>query len=217
MAMAEADIEKPNRMERRRLKTRAKLLRATLRLIVKKGIDKTTMDDITEMADLGRRTLYYHFASKDECILAAVADVYEQRASLAEQSLATSRDPAVITATHGLAVLHGIMQEPVTSRLVDHPRLLANALSRAISRFALRDIGNGISAGRFTLTMSEQVLNSILIWSLVGLLVENATGELSAEETLPAYMITVLANLGVSIDEATRITADAMKEIAVLS
>jgi AcrR family transcriptional regulator len=215
MAVAEAIKEKPNRMERRRLKTRAKLLNATLRLIVKKGIDKTTMDDITETADLGRRTLYYHFASKDECILAAVADVYEQRASLAEQSLASSDDPAVIMATHGLAVLRGIMQEPVTSRLVEHPRLLARALTQAISRFALRDIGHGISEGRFTLTMSEQVLNSILIWSLVGVLVENATGELTPEETLPAYIATVLANLGISGEEAAGITSKAVKDLAI--
>ena len=72
--MAEAVVrsDKPNRMEKRRLKTRAKLLAATLKLVLKKGIDKTTMDDITETADLGRRTLYYHFSSKEECILAAV-------------------------------------------------------------------------------------------------------------------------------------------------
>ena len=62
---------KPNRMDRRREETRKKILEATLELVIEKGVDKTTMSDITEAADLGRRTFYYHFASKEECVIAA--------------------------------------------------------------------------------------------------------------------------------------------------
>ncbi len=213
MAELAAEDKKPNRMQRRRLATRAKLLDATLKLVLKKGIDKTTMDDITETADLGRRTLYYHFSSKEECILAAVAVQYERHAAMAERALSDSPDPAVVVATHGRAVLSGLVEEPVTRRLVDYPKLLATALQQAISEFALRDINAGIEQGRFQRSMSEQLLNSILIWSLVGLLIECHELNLSTDELMSAYAITVLTNLGISREEAIELNEQAAADL----
>jgi len=205
---------KPNRMERRRLETRAKLLSATLEQVIENGIDKTTMDGITEAADLGRRTLYYHFSSKEECILAAVAQVYENHAAAADQTPAGSTDPAFIIARHCHTVLAGLLREPVTARLVEFPKLLASALQEAIGQFALRDIRSGIAAGRFNMPMAEPVLDRMLIWSLVGLIIEGADDETTTADLLAAYCVTVLTILGIPAKEARKLNDKAERELA---
>lgn len=48
------------------LKTRDKLIEVARRLFVHKGMDKTTMNDIAEASEKGRRTIYTYFKNKDE-------------------------------------------------------------------------------------------------------------------------------------------------------
>ncbi len=50
-----------SRHQRRSNRTRAKLIEAARAVFVEKGIDRTTVDDITKRADVGRGTFYYHF------------------------------------------------------------------------------------------------------------------------------------------------------------
>lgn len=48
------------------LKTRDKLIEVARWLFVHKGLDKTTMNDIAEASEKGRRTIYTYFKNKDE-------------------------------------------------------------------------------------------------------------------------------------------------------
>jgi len=56
------------RQQRSVTRTHAKLLDAGRSVFSEKGLDLTTVDDITQRADLGRGTFYYHFASKQDLI-----------------------------------------------------------------------------------------------------------------------------------------------------
>jgi AcrR family transcriptional regulator len=60
---------KPKQRQKRRVKaTRLKLLNAARDMFAEKGFDSTTIDDITERADVGKGTFYYHFTDKDDVI-----------------------------------------------------------------------------------------------------------------------------------------------------
>jgi len=60
---------KPSQRQRRRAKaTRLKLLNAARDMFAEKGFDSTTIDDITERADVGKGTFYYHFTDKQDLI-----------------------------------------------------------------------------------------------------------------------------------------------------
>ena len=50
--------------------TRARLLQGTARVIARKGVDATTVQDILTAARLSRRTFYQSFGSKDEALYA---------------------------------------------------------------------------------------------------------------------------------------------------
>lgn len=53
-------------------KTREQLIDAARKLFARKGVERTTMNDIAKASKKGRRTLYTYFASKEEIFLAVV-------------------------------------------------------------------------------------------------------------------------------------------------
>src|SRR5580704_12818509 len=58
------------RRERRTAETRERLFRAALDLFARKGFTETTVEDITEAADVGKGTFFNYFPSKDHILLA---------------------------------------------------------------------------------------------------------------------------------------------------
>ncbi|MFH1374758.1 MAG: TetR/AcrR family transcriptional regulator [bacterium] len=70
MISANNETEKPQktRQQRRYGKTRKKLLVAAKTVMAEKGLSATTVEDITDRADVGRGSFYYHFDAKDEMI-----------------------------------------------------------------------------------------------------------------------------------------------------
>src|SRR5437016_11093492 len=60
----------PDRRQRRSMEIRERLFRAALNLFAQKGFLETTVEDITEAADVGKGTFFNYFPSKDHILLA---------------------------------------------------------------------------------------------------------------------------------------------------
>jgi len=65
---------KANRRQKKARITRKKLKKAALDIFSEKTIDSATVEDITEKADVGKGTLYQHFADKQDMVLTLVDD-----------------------------------------------------------------------------------------------------------------------------------------------
>ena len=65
-----SDLTQLGRRERKKLETRRSLRDNALRLFAEKGFERTTIEDITEAADVAQRTFFLHFASKEDVLLA---------------------------------------------------------------------------------------------------------------------------------------------------
>lgn len=65
----------PSRHERRRQQTRKLLIQSAVQLVLEKGYDAISIQDITDRADLGRGTFYIHFKDKEEVVWSAVQDL----------------------------------------------------------------------------------------------------------------------------------------------
>src|SRR6185369_3979924 len=56
----------PDRRSRKRLATRESISDAATRLFIERGFDRVTVDEIAAAADVGRMTVFNHFARKED-------------------------------------------------------------------------------------------------------------------------------------------------------
>jgi AcrR family transcriptional regulator len=64
-----------NRRERKKLAARAQILSAAIDLFSTHGIDSITIDQIAAAADVGKGTIYNYFATKEDIVVAFMADL----------------------------------------------------------------------------------------------------------------------------------------------
>src|ERR1700726_5315802 len=72
-----------NRRERRRIETRERIYRAALRIFAQRGYLDTTVEDITEAADVGKGTFFNYFPTKEHVL----ATYGEERIALMRRAL----------------------------------------------------------------------------------------------------------------------------------
>jgi AcrR family transcriptional regulator len=88
-----------NRRERRRAETRERLFRAALDLFARRGFLETTVEDITEAADVGKGTFFNYFLTKEHVL----ATFGAQRLAAIEHGLERARKGPVLPVLRGLA------------------------------------------------------------------------------------------------------------------
>jgi len=78
---------RPGRRERHRAETRDRLYRAALALFAERGFLETTVEDITEAADVGKGTFFNYFPTKEHIL----AEFGGQRTAAVERALQKAR------------------------------------------------------------------------------------------------------------------------------
>lgn len=82
-----APAQRTGRRERRRTETRERLYRAALALFAERGYMATTVEDITESADVGKGTFFNYFPTKEHVL----ATYGAERIAAVERSLEEAR------------------------------------------------------------------------------------------------------------------------------
>ncbi len=112
------------RRERKRRETRQRLVDVALSLFREKGIEATTLDEITESADISRRSFFSYFPAKEDVVL-AWQDGADEALREAVIAAAPGREPleavqhalkslAPLFATHDFLELDRLMQSTET-------------------------------------------------------------------------------------------------------
>jgi AcrR family transcriptional regulator len=166
-----ATATKPGRSEQRRLRTRAQLLRAAYRLMSEKGVDATSIQEITEAADVGFGTFYNYFASKDDLatqVLDCVIGNIGRRNDLVTQAMKLT-DPVEIVATSVRCVAREMMTNAVWYWWVKRPDLIVERMRAGFRPFGMRDMRRAIKAGAYAIAEDDlDTACSTLIWLLAG-------------------------------------------------
>src|ERR1700758_2402589 len=151
------DSEPPNRLERRKQRTRAALVKAAQRLIAEGRVNVPVLE-ITQAADVGMGSFYNHFDSKEQLFEAAVTDVLDAHGAMLDRLTASIDDPAETFATSFRLTGRLFRQRPQESEilLANGPALLSS--DRGLAPRALRDIKVGVAAGRFKVDDPELAL-----------------------------------------------------------
>jgi len=194
---------KPTRSSRRREKSRASLILAAREMMSVKGVDATTIADITEAADLGFGTFYNHFKSKDEIVDAAMADMVERLGDEIDQLIAPIEDPffAQVVAWHQVVQL--AVSEPIWGWFVLRSTKTLNMLNQGLMLRFQRDVKNAIVSGAFTVADIDVVAN--LVGGGVLALVNARLSEVINDDQVLEGIALLVTHLGITPESARRL------------
>jgi AcrR family transcriptional regulator len=138
----------PNRVDRRRQRTRDALLTAARRLLAE-GRTTASIQEITDAADVGFGSFYNHFETKDELFEAAVTQTLQAYVVLRDAVVAGYDDPAEIFTVSFRMTGRLQQQHPELVRVLLNtgPRILVH--DAGLAPRARQDIAAAKEAGRF--------------------------------------------------------------------
>ena len=148
--------------EAKRVRTRARLTEAALRLMAERGINGTSVSEIAAEAELANGTFYLYFRDKAE-IVAAVCQAVTLAMHNEMSSMRLSLDDAAARVSFGTQQFIEIAAtEPNWGRLLISAFTEFEAIKDDISRYMRLDVALGIEQGRFTEPVDEFVIDTML-------------------------------------------------------
>ena len=172
------------RRQRRSAELRERLFRAALELFARKGFVETTVEDITEAADVGKGTFFNYFPSKDHILLAFGEMQLHKLEAAIEGARATgepmpdflrglgvrmteepTRNPAIIR-----ALLQAYLSTtPVRAAMMDLQRRVHALHTQMIQLGQDRgEIRNDLPAAEIAQVFRQTIFGTLLMWSLYG-------------------------------------------------
>lgn len=145
--MTNADSSE-NRLERRKMRTRAALIRAAQSFMAAGRLNVPVLE-ITQAADVGMGSFYNHFDSKEQLFRAAINDVLDAHGALLDRLSDEHEDPAETFARSFRLTGRLFRRRPDMSRVLLNSGLAVISADRGVAPRALRDIEAGTRAGRF--------------------------------------------------------------------
>lgn len=158
-----------NRLDRRKARTRQALIDAAVRLIADGRGERASIQEITEVADIGFGSFYNHFGGKEELFQTASEEMLERWGQMIDRACTGVSDPATIFAislriSGRLAWTHREM-----GRFLVGAGLAVLDSDRGLGARGRRDIQAGQEAGEFTISNVEVALSAVA-GGLLGLL-----------------------------------------------
>ncbi|HEX4558193.1 MAG TPA: TetR/AcrR family transcriptional regulator [Mycobacterium sp.] len=202
--MTEQPEASVNRLERRKQRTRAALIKAAQSFIAAGKVNVPVLE-ITQAADVGMGSFYNHFDSKEQLFDAAVAEVLDAHGALLDELTASIDDPAETFACSYRLTGRLFRRRPEVSQIFLANGVALLASDRGLAPRAQRDIEAATRAGRFRVDDPALAL-AIAGGALLGLgnLLRNQPDRDDAE-TADAVTEDVLRLFGMPADEAREI------------
>ncbi len=201
---------------RRREETRARLVSAAREVMARKGIGSTSIQEITDTADVGFGSFYNHFASKESIADAVMEEALERFGAAADRLVETLDDPAeVLAASVRHAVGTAATDEAWGWFLVRTALARADGLRSTLGQRLARDVQIGIAKGRFTTDdpIGAMVAAGGAILAIVAARLHGELGDDAPERAATA----VLTLLGLPPREARAVARRPLPAIAPLS
>ncbi len=174
----------PDRRQRRSAELHERLFRAALELFAQRGFLETTVEDITEAADVGKGTFFNYFPSKDHILLA----FGEMQLGKLESAIAAARQtgepmPEFLRSlgvrmtqepTRNPAIIRALLQAylsttPVREAMIELQKRVHALHTQMIQLGQDRgEIRNDLPASEIAHVFRQTIFGTLLIWSLYG-------------------------------------------------
>lgn len=192
--------------DKRRARTKSQLIEAAVTIVAQKGVEATTIDDVTNMAKVSRGTFYNYFRLLPDLFEAARTEISTEIARLIEARLASEPDPAVRLA-RGLSIfletsraypLIGSFSAGLGRESLGEQNLIHDLLARTIAQ--------GIETGRFT-DVSLMFAIDMISATMLAVCSRDSAGD----RPDPRQIIVVLLR-GLGVDHQTALALASNKE-----
>ena len=175
---------KSSRRERRSAEIRERLFRAALDQFAKNGLQETTVEDITEAADVGKGTFFNYFPSKEHILIAFVemqisklqAAIDEARQTrrpvpefLREMSVRMTaepaRNPSVVR-----AILQAYLSTTPVREVIRAKQQVGHELMTGLIAFGQQrgEVRGDLPASQITQVVRQMIFGTLLMWSVTG-------------------------------------------------
>ncbi len=174
----------PGRRQRRSAEIRERLFRAALELFAQKGFSETTVEDITEAADVGKGTFFNYFPSKDHILLAFGEMQLSKLEAAIEMARRTGEPMPEFLGSLGIrmteeptrnpAIIRALLQAylsttPVRAAMMDLQKRVHALHTQMIQLGQDRgEIRNDLPAAEIAHVFRQTIFGTLLIWSLYG-------------------------------------------------
>lgn len=173
-----------DRRARRGAATRESLFRAALDLFATKGFVDTTVEDITEAADVGKGTFFNYFPTKDHLLL-AFSDMQIAKLQVAVDRVVESREPMrsylrsfgvfmTQEPARNPSLIRALLQANLSSSAVREVMRVNHARSHALLTKLIeigqerKEIRTDLPAADIAQVFRQTVFGTLLLWSVYG-------------------------------------------------
>lgn len=191
------------RVARRRALVRQRILEAAERLMTERGVDDVTIDDITDAADIARRSFYHYFESKNDVLVPIARSRTKALSERIDRLASRMDDPAEVMATAMRHTLRAFTSDPLCSWFVLKSGLPHERLYEGVGESGTRDAMHGVRVGRFRIENPE-VLRLLLFGAFVAVM-SGRVGKKLKDADLDDAVEYVLRLLGLDAEEAHEI------------
>lgn len=180
--VAPSSEEASGRRSRRQAEIRERLVRAALRLFAERGFVATTIEDITNLADVGKGTFFNYFPSKEHVFAARARGQAEKIEQFVAQAR-TSKEPMnellyrlAVSLTEGFeaspTIFHSILVAVCSNEVVrgimsdgqgEGRKSLAELIRLGQQRGEIRD---DLSPAELALGFQRAFFGTLFVWSI---------------------------------------------------
>jgi len=201
----------PERISR----TKQALINAGIELLSEFPIDALSIDEIVQVAGVGKGSFFNHFGDKSNFALeiaAAIRSEVEARASFHNREV---EDPAARVARGVSQFVAFAIKDPKRAAILCGGREWAIIKDHPLNRDLRSDLRKGEKEGRFRQGASEEGILFVLgvCGAVVIDIIERRLSKRVAARSATANITMLLAGLGLSANEASKVAARATNDI----
>jgi AcrR family transcriptional regulator len=162
-----------------------------------------TIEDITEAADVARRTFYHYFESKNDVVVPIARARSQELNRRIDRAVEGVEDPAELISIALRHTLRSMPEDPLCAWFIFRSGLPQQRLREVLGESGRRDVSRGIETGRLTVPNVEAA-GSLLSGAMIGALSGRLEGTLD-DDDLDDAVEYLLRLLGVPAVEAREI------------
>lgn len=198
-----APKKKVSRRTRSRENTRAKLVEAAQRVMSEKGVEATTIADITDAADVGFGSFYNHFASKDEIISTIVTDRANEFIAMVRVIMAHETDVSTGLAFNIKSFLSKAVADPIWGWFVVRAQGLVPQIDDLLRSEIRKDLQRAVREGGYDVNV--ETASRITLGAMLGVM-RSILEETASPEAIPETAEYLLRLYGVPAQKAQELS-----------